>query len=137
MAQRSVVLVYADPLQASLDKSMRNIGQQWEQRAELFLVSQGLSMVARNYLASCGEIDLIMSDQSTLVFVEVRFRASRRFGGAINSVRRAKQEKLLKSAKRFLQLHPAWSAHPCRFDVIAYDAASSIDNPLWIKAAFA
>jgi putative endonuclease len=115
---------------------MQNIGQQWEKRAALFLVSQGLFMVARNYITRCGEIDLIMSDQNTLVFIEVRFRASRRFGGALNSIRRGKQEKLLKCAKRFLQLHPAWSTHPCRFDVIAYDAASSIDNPLWIRAAF-
>jgi putative endonuclease len=49
-------------------------GKYWEQQAEAFLLKQGLSLVARNFLTQLGEIDLIMQEESRLVFVEVRYR---------------------------------------------------------------
>ncbi|MDG2460112.1 MAG: YraN family protein [Luminiphilus sp.] len=115
---------------------MRTIGLLWEQRAEQFLASKGLSLVARNYTARCGEIDLIMCERDVLVFVEVRYRTHHRFSSAINSIQRCKQAKLKKCAALFLQHHSAWSEKPCRFDVIAYDSTGSREHPLWIRAAF-
>jgi putative endonuclease len=62
------------------------VGQAAESRAEAFLKTQGLTLVARNWRCRFGEIDLVMQDGSTLVFVEVRLRSRSDFGGAAASV---------------------------------------------------
>ena len=110
-------------------------GKIWESRAEQFLLSQGLVLITRNFSTRSGEIDLIMRDNSHIAFVEVRYRNSTRFGGAIGSVTRAKQQKLIKCARAFLAKNPTWATHPCRFDVIAYDASGG-GKPQWFQAAF-
>ena len=110
-------------------------GQIWEGRAEQFLLSRGLVLITRNFATRSGEIDLIMRDDTHIAFVEVRFRSNIRFGGAIGSVTRAKQEILIKCARVFLARNPVWATHPCRFDVIAYDAKGG-GEPQWFQAAF-
>lgn len=77
----------------------------------------------------CGEIDLIMQDGDTLVFVEVRQRSKDSFGGALASVTRAKQRRLIVAAQIFLQRYRMPPA--CRFDVIGYDG----DRMNWLKNA--
>jgi putative endonuclease len=69
----------------------RQLGQYAESQALQYLRSQGLSWVMSNYRTRCGEIDLIMRDGPVLVFVEVRQRTSRAFGGAVASVTWSKQ----------------------------------------------
>ncbi len=105
----------------------REAGAAAEERALLHLVEQGLSLVQRNYRYKGGEIDLVMRDGSTLVFVEVRQRASMLFGGAAASVGHAKQAKLIKTAQHYLQKQP--SIPPCRFDVLALDG----EQLSWLK----
>ena len=68
--------------------------------------------------------------------IEVRYRRSDRFGGAIRSVTATEQRKLKRCAGFFYSRQKAWSHHPCRFDVIAYDAARGDGEPVWIRAAF-
>ncbi|MDP1996955.1 MAG: YraN family protein, partial [Gallionella sp.] len=63
-----------------------NDGAQAEQHAARYLQQQGLKPVAQNYRSRFGEIDLIMQDGATLVFVEVRLRRSANFGGAAASI---------------------------------------------------
>ncbi|ODS96902.1 MAG: YraN family protein [Lautropia sp. SCN 69-89] len=112
------------PTQASGDAA--------EERALAFLAERGLRLVARNVASRLGEIDLVMRDGDTLVFVEVRSRASRDFGGAAASVGPAKQRRLRREAQRYLNASfgDRWPA--CRFDVCALDGAA-ID---WIRDAF-
>jgi putative endonuclease len=95
------------------------------------LQQRGLKLVARNYRSRFGEIDLIMRDGETLVFVEVRLRGSKDFGGAAASIDARKQAKLISTA----QLYLATLAHipPCRFDAVLLD---SPDNVEWVKNAF-
>ena len=100
------------------------LGQSAESRAAAFLKTQGLKLVARNWRSRFGEIDLIMQDDSTLVFIEVRLRSRSDFGGAAASVTPAKQKKLLATLK---------TLPPCRFDVIALSGDSA---PEWIRNAF-
>lgn len=107
------------------------LGQTAEARAEAFLATQGLAPVARNWRCRFGEIDLIMQDGATRVFVEVRLRSRSDFGGAAASVTRAKQRKLLAAARQYLSGLP--TLPPCRFDVVALDGSSAPD---WIKNAF-
>ena len=107
------------------------LGQTAEARAEAFLVKQGLAPVARNWRCRLGEIDLIMQDGATRVFVEVRLRSRNDFGGAAASVTPAKQRKLLAAARQYLS--GLQTLPPCRFDVVALDGSSAPD---WIKNAF-
>jgi putative endonuclease len=115
---------------------VKPIGQYWEQRAEHFLLQQGLQLIARNFSTEFGEIDLVMRDVEHVAFIEVRYRSSARFGGAIDSITIAKQRKLKRCAAIFVSRQKVWSNHPCRFDVIAYDAPNGNGEPVWIRAAF-
>ena len=107
------------------------IGGEKEQIACRYLEGQGLRLLARNHRCRHGEIDLVMRDADTLVFVEVRYRRSQRFGTAAESVDAHKQRRLAAAAGHYLQGHP--SPLPCRFDVLAIGADDCID---WIRHAF-
>jgi len=103
-----------------------------EKKALAYLLKQGLTLLHQNYYCRFGEVDLIMSDQDTLVFIEVRYRKNVDFGGALASINQTKQQKIIKTATHYLaQL----TAEPyCRFDAIALD--ESDNTPLWVKDAF-
>ena len=77
-----------------------------------------------------------MLDQATVVFVEVRYRSTTSFGGALESITPAKQEKIMLAAQSFLQQHPEWQNSPCRFDVIAYNGKHTARDYHWLKHAF-
>lgn len=121
---------------AFLQKNKINPGAQSEHRAEEFLRQQGLILKHRNYRTIRGEIDLIMQDGETLVFIEVRLRRNPRFTTAIESVTRSKQCKIIRTAKYYLQQHKLYDKIPCRFDIIAWDATGPAAQPQWIKNAF-
>ena len=117
----------------------RKSGQWHEAMAEKYLVQQGLKPVSKNFHAYRGEIDLIMQDQYSLVFIEVRFRKNIFFGSAAETVTSKKQRHLAQAAQRFLQLHPKMANKACRFDVIAITGSANPSNPPkidWIKNAF-
>ena len=101
-------------------KTALALGAAAEEQALQYLLQRGLTLVARNFRRPFGELDLIMQDQSTLVFVEVRSRASQRFGGAAASISSSKQRRMQLAALAFLQTYKR--APACRFDVIAIDA---------------
>lgn len=109
-------------------------GRWAEDRALAFLQERGLRLVERNYRCRYGEVDLIMEDGKTLVFVEVRYRASQRFGGALESVDRRKQSKLLITANCFLKERRHEGA--ARFDVAALSPAAEGYAVQWVKDAF-
>jgi len=103
-----------------------------EDAAAAFLASQGLQLLERNYHCRFGEIDLILRDGRTVVFVEVRYRGSKAFGGAGESITSAKREKLLRAARHYLARNESYPA--CRFDAVLLSG----DNPdvEWIRDAF-
>ena len=94
-------------------------GQQWEGAALVYLKRQKLSPVEQNFRCKGGEIDLIMRDGATLVFVEVRQRADRGHGGAAASITPAKIRRLVCAAQVYLLRFPI--TPPCRFDLVAID----------------
>jgi putative endonuclease len=106
-------------------------GSDKERLAEAFLIRQGLAPLARNYRCRRGELDLVMRDGGELVFVEVRYRASARFGGPAGSVDGFKQRRLIAAAGHYLGANP--SPLPCRFDVVAISGSDQIQ---WIRHAF-
>jgi putative endonuclease len=107
------------------------LGQSAESRAEALLKANGLKLVARNWRCRFGEIDLVMQDGATLVFIEVRLRSRSDFGGAAASVTPAKQQKLLAAARQYLAMLK--TLPPCRFDVVALSGDAA---PEWIRNAF-
>lgn len=107
------------------------LGNRAENQALTYLKKQGLTYKERNYRSRFGEIDLIMVDQDSLVFVEVRYRKHQSWGGAAASVNKIKQQKLVKTGLSYLQRHDPEAV--CRFDVIAIDAQQRIE---WIRNAF-
>lgn len=109
-------------------------GKQAEKLACEYLLKQGLIFIEKNYYCRQGEIDLIMNDHNTLVFVEVRYRKNNHFGGAKESVTRSKQKKLRTTALHYMQKHKQNSA--ARFDVIAITGEHSQCSFEWIQNAF-
>jgi len=112
-------------------------GADAEAQAQQHLEAAGLRLVARNWRCRGGELDLVMRDRDTLVFVEVRSRASSAFGSALETVDARKQARLTLAARSFLKAHPEHAARPARFDVVALDGAAGRPQQLdWLRAAF-
>jgi putative endonuclease len=110
---------------------MNSAGSDAEALAARHLARQGLQVIERNYRCRGGEIDLVCRDGATLVFVEVRLRFSRSFGGAAASITATKQEKLLTTARQYLA--QLGRDVPCRFDAVLIDGAGHIE---WLRDAF-
>ena len=111
-------------------------GREEEERACRYLETQGLALRERNYRCRHGEIDLIMDEGETLVFVEVRYRAHARYAGGAESVDRRKQAKLTATALHYLQAHRGAAQRPARFDVVAIAPGAELRRIEWIKNAF-
>ncbi len=111
----------------------RQQGQQAEEAACKYLQAQGLELYNRNYHCRRGEIDLIMGDNATLVFIEVRYRSSSRFGSGAETVGPRKQARIIATAAHYLQEYPKQARRPARFDVIFMQSADAIQ---WVKDAF-
>lgn len=100
----------------------QSIGKSAEEFAKQYLQRQGMTLVGQNYRCKYGEIDLIMQDKKTTVFVEVRFRKSHRYGSGAETVDYHKQRKLVATASHYLQNHAEAAKRPCRFDVLSLTA---------------
>ena len=115
-------------------RTTKQAGDAAEDRALAHLQDRGLRLITRNYRTpgrGGGEIDLVMREpDGTVVFVEVRRRASRSFGGAAGSVGALKQRRIVFAARHYLAR--LGEPPPCRFDVISIEG----DGIEWMRAAF-
>ena len=107
--------------------SALSLGRDAEARTLAFLEQQGLTLIEKNFRCRAGEIDLIMRDAQTLVFIEVRSRKDRRFGGAAASVGPVKQQRLWRTAAFYLLRYRKPPA--CRFDLVAIES----EDLRWMK----
>lgn len=105
-------------------------GREAETRAAAYLEDHGLRLVERNFRVRGGEIDLIMRDGQTLVFVEVRARSRGDYGGAGASITAHKQRRIILAARYWLARRGDCA---CRFDCVLIDA----DRLEWLRDAFA
>jgi putative endonuclease len=108
-------------------------GAQAEHLAAQYLQQKGLKLVAQNYRSRFGEIDLIMQDGATLVFIEVRLRRNAGFGGAAASIDAHKQQRIIRTAQQYLA--SLARTPPCRFDAVLLDDVQG-ENLQWLKNAF-
>ena len=117
------------------------LGSKFERIAEKHLLDQGLQLLVRNFSCSMGEIDLIMLDKETLVFVEVRYRNNANHGNPLETITRSKQRKIVRTAQAYLKITYKQNS-PCRFDAIGITKNSTPSangepfNIDWIPGAF-
>lgn len=114
----------------------REIGIQAEDFAANLLIAEGLILLERNVNFRVGEIDLIMQDNDSLVFVEVRCRKHLQFGGALESITSTKQKRLTRAALAYLQRRKLLDKVPCRFDLVAITDSNGQLHGQWIKNIF-
>jgi putative endonuclease len=115
------VTQYQLALQSSDGLTKKQCGAFFEDYACQFLTAHGLQLLTRNYQCRYGEIDLIMRDPDTLIFIEVRYRRSSQFGGATASVDRIKQHRLIAAAQHYRDQSFHTDELFCRFDVLAIE----------------
>ncbi|MEK7741011.1 MAG: YraN family protein [Pseudomonadota bacterium] len=125
-----------------------NLGQWAEQEAVKLLLQHGYDIIKLNYFSRFGEIDIIAQSKQELIFVEVKARTPTQMGHAFEAVNQSKQQKMIKTAFKFLQEYPQYEQHYCRFDVIGFDLhhkiAKNVQQDLskisydqsWIENAF-
>ena len=111
------------------------IGAEAETDACRFLESAGLQLIQRNYRCKMGEIDLIMQDKETLVFVEVRKRSHPDFGSGVESISPEKQRRIIKTALHYLLETQQYDAVPTRIDVVDIGLHTGHHAVEWIKNA--
>lgn len=107
-----------------------------EEVAARYLERAGLVLLARNYRTPFGEIDLVMQQQRTIVFIEVRFRTNSNYGAAAETVDTRKQARLRATAEHYLQHDKQASKRPCRFDIVAVTPAHDGNRVEWLRDAF-
>lgn len=107
-------------------------GEGAERTARRHLERHGLHCIETNYRCRWGEIDLVMRDGETLVFVEVRYRHSEQYGGAAGSIDRRKRQRLCRAAGDYLA-RLRGRPPEARFDVVALTPRGGVE---WITAAF-
>ncbi|GHA91069.1 YraN family protein [Modicisalibacter luteus] len=117
-----------------LSRNARARGEAIERATAEWLQTQGLRFVARNQHAKGGELDLVMREADTLIFVEVRHRTNDRHGHPLETINTSKQRRLIQAA-RFYLLRNGLSC-PCRFDVVGVTGTSPHLEFTWVRAAF-
>jgi len=113
----------------------QRLGILGEELAVEELARRGYAIVARRYRTACGEIDIVAEDGETLVFVEVKARASAEFGTAAEAVTRWKQRRLVRMAREYLT-RVRVNDRACRFDVVAIDDAETAPAVVVYQNAF-
>nr|CAA6816269.1 MAG: Unknown protein [uncultured Thiotrichaceae bacterium] len=106
-------------------------GDSAENLACEYLQAQGLHLLMKNYRLRSGEIDLVFRDATHIIFIEVRYRKTQQFGGALYSVDHRKQRKIIRTAEHYLYRYRV--ELPARFDVVAIHGKDDIQ---WIQNAF-
>lgn len=121
----------SDPLVSSSSK----LGEKYERLAEEYFRNKGYEILTRNYRYRHYEIDLILKQQSTIVFVEVKYRGSDRYGKPYQFVTRTQRLNIIKASRKYLQHNKQFSkGYVYRFDIITYCGDS--EKPEYFRNAF-
>jgi putative endonuclease len=112
------------------------LGRAAEAAAARHLERQGYRIVAANFRARGGELDLVAIDGAALAIVEVRYRASDRYGGAAASVTYDKRRHIVRAARVLLAENPPLAKLPARFDVVEVSGPADAMRCELIRGAF-
>ena len=114
----------------------RSRGRWAEDLAARYLTEHGLVCRERNFRSRFGEIDLVMEDGETLVFVEVRSRRGTGFLDPAESVDRSKRTRPARTAYTWLRNRRTIPVPACRFDVVAVTGEPDAPGIRWVRNAF-
>jgi putative endonuclease len=118
-------------------KQSKELGNWAEQLACDHIQQQGWQILARNYHCRSGELDIVACHQSTLAFIEVKYRRSNHYGGALASITPSKRRRLISAAQTFLQNYSQFKSRQARFDLIAISGRPKQQLKLqWLPAIF-
>ena len=99
-------------------KKTYQTGLAGEQAAADWLIrNRRMKLLETRHRNKAGEIDLIMLDQETLVFVEVKTRIHAVPGTGLMAVDRRKQQRIARAAMVYMMMH-GWQNRVCRFDAV-------------------
>ena len=119
------------------DNSRAKFGRMAEDLALRYLQKHGLTLLQRNYRSRFGEIDLIMQEKNTIIFIEVRSRKNSAFLHPAETVDRTKRNKIRKTSQVYMQQTSAGNRFNWRFDVITLIGSEARGMKIeWFKAAF-
>ena len=119
------------------DSPRAEFGRMAENLALRYLQKQKLTLLERNFRSRFGEIDLIMRENDTIIFVEVRARKTAAFLHPAESVNHTKRNKIRKTSQVFMLKNVALDRFNLRFDVIALTGSEARGMKIeWFKAAF-
>lgn len=106
----------------------RQIGSEYEAEAASYLEQKGYVILEKNYRTKRGEIDLIAKDGETIVFVEVKYRSTRKYGSPFEAVDARKQRRIVATALYYCAGKHYSLNRPYRFDVIGIDGDGTITH---------
>ena len=112
------------------------LGRAAEAAAARFLERHGYRILAANFRARGGELDLVAVDDGVLAIVEVRYRATDRYGGGAASITRGKRSRIVRAARELLAANPPLARLPARFDVVEVSGPEDALRCELIRAAF-
>jgi putative endonuclease len=112
------------------------LGRAAEAAAARYLERTGYRILATNFRAKGGELDVIAMDRGALAIVEVRYRATDRFGGAAASITFPKRGRIVRAARTLLATNPELRRLPARFDVVEVTGPPDALDCRLIRAAF-
>ena len=112
----------------------RERGSAYEKRASLYLEQNGVKVIERNFRCRMGEIDIIGIEpkDKELIFIEVKYRKTAGFGGALEAVGLRKQSIICGVSDYYRIGHKQFMDYSIRYDVVAFDD----EKIKWIKNAF-
>ncbi len=102
----------------NVNTSNQQMGRAGENQARAFLVDKGYRWLASNFRTRWGEIDLVMKDADTIVFVEVKNRQNTRYGQPAEAVQHWKVKHLVKASLIFV-MRNGWLDHAIRYDIVS------------------
>ncbi len=116
-----------------MTRARKELGSWGEEQAKQYLIKEyGYKLLNQNWRNRAGEIDLIMLDRDTLVFIEVRTKSSITYGTSIESLTPQKKNKLKRMASHYIQYKNCWERE-IRFDFIAIDKLQNETKITYIK----
>lgn len=102
-----------------MENNKRKLGAEYESIAAEFLKKQGYEIICTNYYCPMGEVDIIAQDENYLVFLEVKYRKSTKYGYPAEAVSKNKQRRIVKSAQFYCMKEKTMPTQPIRFDVVS------------------
>jgi putative endonuclease len=112
------------------------LGRAAEAAAARYLERAGYRILTANFRSKGGELDLVAMDGTALAIIEVRYRASDRFGSAAASITAGKRSRIIRAARVLLATHPPLAKLPARFDVVEVSGAPDSFDCHLIRGAF-